>query len=58
MVRRNLQANALQGVVGAIPGIQIRNIDGYAHLTCPFQNSPAGNISHQGDGYDDQHNQH
>ena len=31
VVRRNFQADALKGVVGAIPGIQIRYFDGYTH---------------------------
>src|ERR1700733_9455849 len=31
MVRWNLQADTLQGVIGAIPRIEIRHFDGYAH---------------------------
>src|ERR1035437_1981636 len=47
MVGRNVQVDVLQRVIGAVPRIQVDDLDANSHLASPFQDAAAGDEAYQ-----------
>ena len=50
----DVQVDVQQGMVGAIPCIEILHLNSDAHLIRPFQDAARGHIAHQRNRYDDE----
>ena len=57
VVGRNVQVDVLQRVIGAVPRVQVDDLDANAHLASPFQDAAAGDEANQRDGEHNQNNQ-